>query len=84
MGERLHQVLGKIGPKLWFPWQQRAPIGLQWRKLCCHFFSAVLIRSFLYLLILMTCMGARRSSKFSQIGPPTAEVAALERRKKSP
>ena len=29
-------------------------------------------------------MGARRSSKFSQIGPPTAEVAALERLKKNP
>ena len=26
----------------------------------------------------MTCMGARRSSKFSQIRPPTAELAAPE------
>ena len=32
----------------------------------------------------MTCMRARRSSKFSQIGPPTAELAALERLKKIP
>ena len=33
----------------------------------------------------MTCMGARGSSKFGQIGPPTAELAALERlKKKSP
>ena len=32
----------------------------------------------------MTCMGARRSSKFSQIRPPTAELGALERLKKSP
>ena len=41
------------------------------------------IRSFLYLQIIMTCMGARRSSKFSQIRPLTAElhVAALERLK---
>ena len=29
----------------------------------------------------MTCMGAGRSSKFSQIRPPTAELAALERLK---
>ena len=29
----------------------------------------------------MTCMGARRSLKFSQIGLPTAELAALERLK---
>ena len=26
MGERLHKVLGQIGSKLWFPWQQKAPI----------------------------------------------------------
>ena len=32
----------------------------------------------------MTCIGARKSSKFSQIRPPTAELAALERLKKSP
>ena len=31
----------------------------------------------------MTCMGARRSSKFTQIGPPAAELAALERLKKN-
>ena len=39
------------------------------------------IRSFLYLQVMMTCMSARRSSKFSQIGPPTVELAALERLK---
>ena len=32
----------------------------------------------------MTCMRARRSLKFSQIGPPTGELAALKRLKKSP
>ena len=32
----------------------------------------------------MTCMRAHRSSKFGQIRPPTAELAALERLKKSP
>ena len=32
----------------------------------------------------MTCIEARRSWKFSQIRPPTAELAALERLKKSP
>ena len=36
------------------------------------------------LQVMMTCMGARRSSTFGQIGPPTAELAALERLKKSP
>ena len=28
VGERLHKVLGQIGSKLWFPWQQKATIGL--------------------------------------------------------
>ena len=32
----------------------------------------------------MTCMRARRRSNFSQIGQPTAELAALEHLKKSP
>ena len=26
MGERLHMVLGQIGSKLWFPWQQKPPL----------------------------------------------------------
>ena len=25
VGKRLHKVLGQIGSKLWFPWQQKAP-----------------------------------------------------------
>ena len=28
VGERLHKVLGQIGSKLWFPWQQKASIDL--------------------------------------------------------
>ena len=26
IGERLHKVLGQIGSKLWFPWQQKPPL----------------------------------------------------------
>ena len=26
LGERLHKVLGQIGSKLWFPWQQKTPL----------------------------------------------------------
>ena len=39
---------------------------------------------FLYLQVMMTCMTARKSSNFGVIGPPTAELAALERLKKIP
>ena len=42
------------------------------------------IRSFSYLQVRMTCMRARTSSNFGLIGPPTAELAALERLTKFP
>ena len=35
------------------------------------FSQLIFIRSFLYLQVMMTCIGARRSSKFSQIESPT-------------
>ena len=37
------------------------------------------ICSFSYLQVTMTCMRARTSSNFGLIGPPTAELAALEK-----
>ena len=42
------------------------------------------IGSFSYLQAMMTCMRARTSLNFGLIGPPTAELAALESLKKSP
>ena len=54
------------------------------KKGVATFSQLFFIRSFLYLQVKMTCMGVRRSSKFSQIGPSTTELAALERLKKSP
>ena len=41
VGERLHKGLGRIGSKLWFPWQQKAPIDLKMGKRCLHLFSVV-------------------------------------------
>ena len=42
------------------------------------------IRSFLYLQVMMTCTRARTSLNFGLLGPLTAELAVLERLKKSP
>ena len=39
---------------------------------------------FSYLQVTMTCMRAGTSSTFGLIGPPTAELDALERLKKNP
>ena len=41
MGERLHKVLGQIGLKLWFLWQQKVSIDLQYGKQCLHLFLVV-------------------------------------------
>ena len=43
-----------------------------------------LIRSSSYLQVTTTSIKSRTSSKFGQIGPRTAELAALERLEKSP
>ena len=43
-----------------------------------------LIGSFSYLQVTRTSITSRTSSKFGQIGPKTAELAALERLEKSP
>ena len=40
-GERLHKVLGQIGSKLWFPWQQKSPVDLKLGKWCLHLFLVV-------------------------------------------
>ena len=46
--------------------------------------SSFLIGSSSYLQVTRTSITSRTSSKFGQIGPRTAELAALERLKKSP
>ena len=45
------------------------------------FSRLLLIGSFLYLQVTRTCIKSRTSSNFSQIGPLTTELAALERLK---
>ena len=47
-------------------------------------FFGCFIRSFSYLQAMVTCMRARMSSNFGLIGPPTAELAPIERLKKIP
>ena len=39
VGERLHKVLGQIGLKLWFPWQQKAPIEIMGKMMSPPFFG---------------------------------------------
>ena len=44
----------------------------------------LLIWSFLYLQVMRTCIKSWTSSNFGQVGPPTMELAALERLKHFP
>ena len=79
VGERLHKILGQIGWKLWFPWQQNPPPHSYNGENDVSTISRLfLIRSFLYLQIMRTCIKSRTSSNFGQIGPLTTELAALE------
>ena len=81
VGERLRKVLGQIGSKLWFPWQQKPPLTYNGGNDVSTFSRLFLIRSFLYLQVTRTCIKSRMSSNFGQIGPMTTELAALERLK---
>ena len=69
VGERLHEVFGQIGSKLWFPWKKKSPHWL---------IMGFLIRSFLYLQATRTCIKSRRILNLGQIGLLTMELAALE------
>ena len=79
MGERLHKVLGQIGSKLWFPWQQKPPLTYNGENNVSTFSWLVVIWYFLYLQITRTCIQSRTSSNFCQIGPLTTELYAFER-----
>ena len=48
------------------------------------FLGCFSIHSFLYLQVMIALMRALKSSNYSLIGPPTAELAALERLEKNP
>ena len=77
LGEGLHKVLRQIGSKLWFPWQQKAPIDLHGENEVATFSRLFLIWYFLYLQVTRTCIKSRTSLNFSQIWPLTTELAAL-------
>ena len=61
--------------EIWLDPTTGVMMGKEW---CLHFFRLFFIRSFSYLQVTVACMIARTSSNFSLIGPPTAELAALE------
>ena len=55
VGERLHKLLGQIGSKVLFPWQQKAPLTYDGENDVSIYSRLFLIRSFLFLHITRTC-----------------------------
>ena len=76
--ESLHKVLGQIGSKLWFPWQQKAQFTYNGENDVSTFSRLFLIRSFLYLQVTRTRIKSQMGSNFGQIGALTTELAVLE------
>ena len=79
----MHYVFGQIGSELWCPWQRIAPYGYNGENVVSTLWPSFLIGSSSYLQVTRKSITSRTSSKFGQIGPRTAELAALERMKKS-
>ena len=71
---RLDQTSGVHG-------NRKPPLTYNGENGVSTFSRLLLIRSFLYLQVMRTCIKSWTSSNFGQIGPLTMELAALERLK---
>ena len=60
---------------------RKPPLTYNEKNVVSAFSRLLLVRSFLYLQVMRTCIKSRTSSNFGQIRPMTTELAALERLK---
>ena len=81
VGERLHTGLGQIGSNSGFHGNRKLPLTYNGENDVSTFSRLFLIRFFLYMQLTRTCIKSQTSSNFGQIGPPTTELAVLERLK---
>ena len=63
---------------------RKPPLTYNGENIVSTFSRLLLIQSFLYLQVMRTCIRSRTGLNFSQIGPLTTELAALERLKNFP
>ena len=84
VGERLHKVLGQMDQNSGFHGNRKPPLTYNGENDVSTFSRLFLIRSFLYLQVMRTCIKSRTISNFSQIGPLTTELAAFQRLKNFP
>ena len=75
---------GRLDQNSGFHGNRKPPLTYNGENDVATFSQLFLIRSFLYLQVTRTCIKSWMSSNFSQIGPLTMELAALERLKSFP
>ena len=75
---------GRLDQNSGFHGNRKPPLTYNGENNVSTFSRLFLIRSFLYLQVTRTGIKSRTSSNFGQFGPPTTELAALERRKNFP
>ena len=75
---------GRLDQNSGFHGNRKPPLTYNGKNGVSTFSRLLLIRSFLYLQVTRTCIKSRTSSNFSQIGPLTTELTALERLKHFP
>ena len=69
---------GRLDQNYGFHGHRKPPLTYNGENGVSTFSRLFLIRSFLYLLVTRTCIKSGTSSNFSQFGPLTRELAALE------
>ena len=72
---------GRLDQNSGFHGNRKPPLTYNLENDVVTFSGLFLIRSFLYLQVMSTCIKSRTSSNFGQIGPLTTELATLERLK---
>ena len=75
---------GRLDQNSGFHGNRKPPLTYNGKNGVSTFSRLLLFRSFLYLQVTRTCIKSRTSSNFSQIGPLTTKLTALERLKHFP
>ena len=78
VGERLIRFWDRLDQNYGFHGNRKSPLTCNGENDVSTFSRLFLIRSFLYLQVMRTCIKSQTSLNFGQIGPLTMELAALE------
>ena len=77
-GKGCIRIWGRLDQNSGYHGNRKPPLTYNGENDVSTFSRLLLIRSFSYLQVTITCIKSRTSSNFGQIGPLTTELAALE------